>query len=111
MLGACRATYLRKMLKKVLNLELSSGGFSVDAPGVEARDAAFEAVAEFVVEPGRALSAARSAMLAGPFAYGLGVSTRVCTDLRQAGMENRQSDIVAVWRCVCPAGDLCLAYA
>ena len=43
------------MLKKVLNLELSSGGFSADAPGVEARDAAFEAVAEFVLEPGRAV--------------------------------------------------------
>ena len=50
------------MPKKVLNLELSSGGFSAPAPGVEARDAAFEGVAEFVVEPGRAFSAARSAM-------------------------------------------------
>jgi len=50
------------MPKKVLNLELSSGGFSA-APGVEAREAAFEAVAEFLVEPGRALSAAESAMV------------------------------------------------
>lgn len=46
-------------------MELSSGGFSAVAPGVEAREAAFEAVAEFVVEPGRALSAARSAMVSG----------------------------------------------
>jgi hypothetical protein len=51
------------MLKKVLNLELSSGGFSAPAPGVEARDAVFEGAAEFVAEPGRALSAARSAMV------------------------------------------------
>lgn len=51
------------MPKKVLNLELSSGGFSAPAPGVEARDAAFEGVAEFVVEPGRAVSAGRSAMV------------------------------------------------
>lgn len=64
--GACRATYLRRMPKKVLNLELSSGGFSAVAPGVEAREAAFEGAAEFVVEPGRAFSAARSAMVLGP---------------------------------------------
>jgi len=51
------------MPRKVLNLELSSGGFSAPAPGVEARDAAFEGVAEFVVEPGRAFSAARSAIV------------------------------------------------
>ena len=51
------------MPRKVLNLELSSGGFSAPAPGVEARDAAFDGVAEFVVEPGRAVSAARSAMV------------------------------------------------
>lgn len=44
-------------------MELSSGGFSAPAPGVEARDAAFEGVAEVVVEPGRAFSAARSAMV------------------------------------------------
>ena len=53
------------MPKKVLNLELSSGGFSAVAPGVEALEAAFETVAEFVVEPGRAFSAARSAMVSG----------------------------------------------
>lgn len=63
--GPCRATYFRRMPKKVLNLELSSGGFSAVAPGVEAREAALEAVAEVVVEPARAFSAARSAMLFG----------------------------------------------
>lgn len=60
--GACCATYLRKMPRKVLNLELSSGGFSAVAPGVEAREAVVEGAAEFVVEPGRAFSGARSAM-------------------------------------------------
>lgn len=55
----CMATYLRRMLRKVLNFELSSGGFStgaVAAPGVEA-------LVEGAVEPGvRVLSGARSAM-------------------------------------------------
>lgn len=78
------------MLKKVLNLELSSGGFSADAPGVEARDAAFEAVAEFVLEPGRAVSAARSAMIAGLSACAPSVSLEVCTGLRQVGIKNRR---------------------
>ena len=78
------------MLKKVLNLELSSGGFSADAPGVEARDAAFEAVAEFVMEPGRAFSAARSAMVSGPLAYAPSVSLEVCSSLRQVGIKNRR---------------------
>lgn len=75
--GPCRATYFRRIPKKVLNLELSSGGFSADAPGVEAREAAFEAGAEFVIEPGRAFSAALSAMLLG-WLRALGVSLRVC---------------------------------
>ena len=70
--GPCRATYFRRMPKNVLNLELSSGGFSAVAPGVEAREAAFEAAAEFVVEPERAFSAARSAMVSRPVAL-LGV--------------------------------------
>lgn len=56
------------MPKNVLNLELSSGGFSAVAPGVEALEPAAETVAEFVVEPGRAFSAARSAMVFGLFA-------------------------------------------
>lgn len=61
--GPCRATYFRNMPKKVLNLELSSGGFSAVVPGVEALEPAVETVVEFVVEPGRTFSAARSAMM------------------------------------------------
>ena len=100
--GGCRATYLRKMLRKVLNLELSSGGFSADAPGVEARDAALEAAAEFVVEPGRAFSAARSAMVVGRLRAG--VSLECCTKLRQAGENSRRAVAVR-----CPAAELALA--
>jgi hypothetical protein len=76
------------MPRKVLNLELSSGGFSAPAPGVEARDAAFEGVAEFVVEPGRAFSATRSAMV--PVRVACSEILGVCTSLRQAGIKNRR---------------------
>lgn len=76
------------MPRKVLNLELSSGGFSVVAPGVEARDAAFEAVAEFVVEPGRAFSAARSAMLLR-WMCTLEVFLESAQQLCQAGIEGQ----------------------
>lgn len=51
------------MLKKVLNLELSSGGFSAGAfDGVAAREGSLELSAELVAEPGAAFSGARSAM-------------------------------------------------
>jgi hypothetical protein len=79
--GPCCATYFRNIPKKVLNLELSSGGFSAEAPGVEAREAAFEAVTEFVVEPGRAFSAALSAILLG-WLPALGMSLGVCVSAK-----------------------------
>lgn len=94
--GPCCATHLRSIPKNVLNLELSSGGFSAPAPGVEARDAAFEGVVEVVVEPGRVFSAASSAMAS---------VMRVCSgilwclhSLRQAGIKGQavMSSCVAV---------------
>jgi hypothetical protein len=59
---ARRTTYFLKMPSSVLNLELSSTGFSTAAFGVAALDASLELSAEAVVEPGRAFSAGRSAM-------------------------------------------------
>lgn len=51
------------MPKNVLNLELSSGGFSTGAvAGVVALEASVEFAAEAVAEPGRVVSEARSAM-------------------------------------------------
>jgi hypothetical protein len=50
------------MPSSVLNLELSSTGFSTAAFGVAALDASLELSAEAVAEPGRAFSAGRSAM-------------------------------------------------
>lgn len=56
-------TYFRKMPSRVLNLELSSGGFSAGAfEGVAARDVSLELSADVVVDPGRACSADRSAI-------------------------------------------------
>lgn len=106
--GACCVTYFRKMPKKVLNLELSSGGFSAAAPGVEAREAALEGVAEFVDEPGRAFSGARSAILAGLAACS-GVRLRMsCAESTSSYIKQtaRCRRIVAVRG---PAGDLSLA--
>lgn len=52
------------MPRNVLNLELSSGGFSAGAlVGDVALDASFELSAEPVMEPERAVSGARSDML------------------------------------------------
>lgn len=57
-------SYLLNIPKKVLNLELSSGGFSAAAVvGVAALEASFELSAELVVEPAWALSGARSAIV------------------------------------------------
>jgi hypothetical protein len=57
-------TYFLKIPRSVLNLEPSSGTFSTAAfEGVAARDVSLELSAEVVVEPGRALSAARSAIV------------------------------------------------
>ena len=51
------------MPKNVLNLELSSGGFSTGAfAGVAALEGSLELAAEAVAEPGRVFSGARSAM-------------------------------------------------
>ena len=51
------------MLKNVLNLELSSGGFSAGAlAGVVARDGSLELSAELAADTGRAASGVRSAM-------------------------------------------------
>jgi hypothetical protein len=50
------------MPSSVLNLELSSTGFSAAAFGVAALDVSLELRAEAVEEPGRAFSAGRSAM-------------------------------------------------
>jgi len=53
---------LRRILRRVLNLEPSSGGFSAGAfDGVAALDASFE-LSEAAVEAGRAFSAVESAM-------------------------------------------------
>jgi hypothetical protein len=43
-----------------------------------------------VMEPGRAFSAARSAMISGPLAYAPSVSLEVCSSLRQVGIKNRR---------------------
>jgi hypothetical protein len=52
------------MPRNVLNLELSSGGFSAGAlEGVVAREATWELRAEFVEEPGAAFSGARADMV------------------------------------------------
>jgi hypothetical protein len=67
-----RSTYFLRMPSSVLNLELSSAGFSAAFEGVAALDVSLELRAEAVEEPGRALSAARSAM-----AYRVCVACRV----------------------------------
>lgn len=105
--GPCRATYFRNIPKKVLNLELSSGGFSVVAPGVEALEAAFEGVAEFVAEPGWAFSAARSAMVCGLVACSRRVSLRnVCilTGMKEQAVMSSECgganalQVISTWR-------------
>jgi hypothetical protein len=58
-----RTTYFLKIPSSVLNLELSSAGLSTAAfEGVAALDVSLELRAEAVEEPGRALSAGRSAI-------------------------------------------------
>lgn len=87
--------YFRKMPSRVLNLELSSGGFSAGAfEGVAARDTSAELSADVVVDPGRACSADRSAILDDGVALARGCGYEDVMLGAQRGSEEDGDDVV-----------------